>query len=95
MFGPLIGDKLSHLDLLDGSAKSFDMIHAAVIARRKSIGAVAGNDEADTMAAWSLAPGFATLLFESYFSAETMGASTQMELVGQVTGALVNGLGRG
>ncbi len=95
MFGPLIGDKLSHPDLLDGSAKSFDMIRAAVIARRKSIGAVTSNDEADTMAAWSLVHGLATLLIESGFSAETMGASTQMELVGQVTGALVNGLGRG
>ena len=95
MFGPLIGDKLSHPDLLGVSAKSFDMIRAAVIARRKSIGAVASNDEADTMAAWSLVHGLATLLIESGFNAETMGASTQMELVGQVTGALVNGLGRG
>ncbi len=95
MFGPLIRDKLNHSALLDGSVKSFDMIRAAVRSRRVEIGAVTSNDEADTMAAWSLVHGLATLLTEFDFNPETMGAGTQTELAGQLVRTLVNGLGRG
>jgi AcrR family transcriptional regulator len=93
MFGPLIREKLTYPDLLVSSAKSLEMIRGAVELRRQDVGATIGNVEADTMAAWSIVHGLATLLIDSGFNAESMGAETQDALVERVTGALVTGLG--
>jgi len=93
MFGPLIGEKLNYPDLLVSSAKSLEMIRVAVELRREDVGATTGNVEADTMAAWSLVHGLATLLIDSGFNSESMGTASQDALVERVTRALVTGLG--
>ena len=70
------------------------MISDVVAARRDAVGATTGTVEADTMAAWSMVHGLATLLIDSGFNSDSMGTATQFELVDRVTRALVNGLGR-
>ncbi|WOF75038.1 TetR/AcrR family transcriptional regulator [Parvibaculaceae bacterium PLY_AMNH_Bact1] len=95
MFGPLIREKLNYPDLLIASSRSLQMIRAAVEQRRQDVGAKTGNVEADTMAAWSIVHGLATLLIDSGFNPESMGTATQDALVAHVTLALVSGLGLG
>lgn len=95
MFGPHIPDKTAYPDLVASGAKSYDMIKAAVQARRLELDTHQGTLEADTMAAWSIVHGLATLLIDSGFNEESMGAPTQKVLVEHVTQALVGGLGRG
>ena len=95
MFGPLVGDKINYPDLLETSAKSLTMISDAVAKRRADLGATGGTLEADTMAAWATVHGLATLLIDSGFNTDNMGAKDQPALVSRVTRSLVNGLGRG
>lgn len=94
MFGPLVAEKTNYPELLDVSARSLHMISDVVAARRDAVGATTGTVEADTMAAWSMVHGLATLLIDSGFNSDSMGTATQFELVDRVTRALVNGLGR-
>jgi len=94
MFGPLVGDKLNYPDLLETSAKSLTMIRDAVGKRRADLGATGGTLDADTIAAWATVHGLATLLIDSGFNADSMGAADQPGLVDHVTRALVTGLGR-
>jgi AcrR family transcriptional regulator len=94
MFGPLISEKLNYPDLLAVSVISLDMIREAVAARRDQVGATTSTLEADTMAAWSMVHGLATLLIDSGFDPESMGSETQSDLVERVTRALVEGLGK-
>ncbi len=95
MFGPQVPDKANYPDLLASGARSYEMIRAAVEARRNEMDTQSGTLDADTMAAWSIVHGLATLLIDSGFSRESMGAPTQKALVEHVTQALVSGLGLG
>lgn len=93
MFGPLIRDKLTYHELIETSSGSYQMIRDGVAARRAEVQSKTGNLEADTMAAWSVVHGLATLLIDAGFNSISMGADDQRGLIEYVTGALINGLG--
>ncbi|HBM89186.1 MAG TPA: TetR family transcriptional regulator [Rhodobiaceae bacterium] len=95
MFGPQVPDKANYPDLLATGARSYEMIRSAVQSRRYDLNTQSGSLEADTMAAWSIVHGLATLLIDSGFNSDSMGAPTQNALVEHVTQALVGGLGLG
>lgn len=94
MFGPLVDEKARYPALLEAANVSYQMIHDTVTAYLEERDAPNRNVDANTMAAWSLVHGLATLINDGGFDAEGMGAASLEELTGLVTGFLRNGLGR-
>ncbi|MBV1933905.1 MAG: WHG domain-containing protein [Parvibaculaceae bacterium] len=94
MFGPQIKDKTCHGTLLEVSSVSFELIKEGVAARMKDVDALPESLMANTMSAWSSVHGLATLINDSGFNSETMGAGSIEDLAYHVTASLIDGLGR-
>ncbi|MBX3505644.1 MAG: TetR/AcrR family transcriptional regulator [Parvibaculum sp.] len=94
MFGPLVGEKTQYPALLEAATLSYRMIHGAVAAYLDASATPNRNVDANSMAAWSLVHGLATLINDGGFHADVMGAATLEELTALVTGFLRKGLGQ-